>query len=103
LTPPGCCAFWGHKGTTKLLLERGDIDHNCPDKYETPVGRAASKGHEAVVDPLLGREDVNPNRPGGDGRTSLVCAAMNGHKEVVKLLQTQISIDPAAAQPPYQL
>jgi len=55
-----------------------------------------------VVDLLLGREDVNPNRPDGDGRTPLVCAAMNGHKEVAKLLQARIFMEGAVAQPPNQ-
>jgi len=56
--------------------------------------------HIPTVDLLLRREDVNPNRPDENGRTPLVYAAVNGHKEVVKLLQARISMESALTQPP---
>ena len=68
----------------ELLLERGNIDPNHPDKYDlTPLRWAALYGHGRVVKLLLEREDVDPDRQNKNGLTALVCAASEGHQGVV--------------------
>jgi len=47
---------------------------------------AALNGHEGVVKILLASDEVNPDQPDKDGQAPLLCAAWNGHVEVVKLL-----------------
>ena len=46
------------------------------------------------VEQLLERKEVNPDKPDGDSRTPLLCAASGGHEGVVKLLLEREEVNP---------
>ena len=43
---------------------------------------------------LLRRDDVNPDKPDSSGQTPLLCAAENGHEEVVRMLLGRGDVNP---------
>jgi len=54
----------------KILLERGDVNHNKPGNLgKTALSRGAQGGHEGVVKMLLGRGDVNSDKTDIDAKT----------------------------------
>jgi ankyrin repeat protein len=79
----------------KVLLERDDIDPNCPGKDgRTALSLAAEKGHVAIVQQLLASRKVRVNvGDADDGQTPLHWAAKLGRDEIVKLLLKRRSVD----------
>jgi len=85
----------GHEGVVKILLERGDVNHNKPGNLgKTVLSRGAQDGHEGVVKMLLGSGDVNCDKTDIDAKTPPLWAVENGHEEVVKMLLRCGNVDP---------
>ena len=95
-TPLSWAAGNGHQGVVELLLGRGDVNPDIPDRDygRTPLLWATINGHEGIVKLLLGREEVNPNSSSGSGRTPLMWAVMNGHDGIARLLLGRKDVDP---------
>jgi len=100
----------GHSVIVKLLLERGDVDPNSPDrKGRTPLSFAAGCGLGDVVKLILQQRDIKPDSADRDGRTPLSFAAErlrspdyyrspywdpSEHGVIVRLLLERRDVDP---------
>ena len=81
----------------KLLLDRNDVDLNCPGENDgTPLACAADKGHERAVKLLLDEKGVDPNHPDAGALKLLGYATFLGHIPVgsAMILPARDGIDP---------
>ncbi|KAE9372834.1 ankyrin [Stipitochalara longipes BDJ] len=96
LRPPpelSCAAVRGHKGTVRLLLDKGAELEAKDGNGRTPLSWAAEKGHAAVVKLLLDR-DADMSIENKSGWTALQLAALSSHREVERLLVIHGAPDP---------
>jgi ankyrin repeat protein len=78
----------------QFLLDVQGVDVNFQNKYrQTPLIAPAKDGHETLVELLLDQPGIGPDvserfriRARLYGQTSLSCAAMNGHVNIVRAL-----------------
>jgi len=85
----------GHDEVVKMLLGRGEVDPDEPNRYgQTPLSYAAEKGNEEVVKILLEREEVSPDFQDDNGRTPLSHAAEGGCMKVVEILLERADVNP---------
>ena len=76
-----------HLNIVKLLLEHGaDPEAVQPDSGTTLLMAAAREGWEDVAQFLLSLPDINMEARCRKGRTAMVFAAVNGHRNLVRLL-----------------
>ena len=80
--------YMGHTDIAiALLRHRPVIDDNCGDANLTPLLVACGKGYATIVRLLIGAgADPTMEAVGLQYGTSMLCAAHNGHLEVVQIL-----------------
>jgi len=94
-TPLVWAARNGHERVVQILLGRGDVKPDKPNRYgRTPLYCATSNGQEGVVKILLERDDANPDKSNVYGRTPLCCAILGGHEGVVNILLGRSGVCP---------
>lgn len=78
-------AAHGRDHSTKLLLERRDVDPNrCDDCGRTALSWAAERGQENTIRLLLQSSDVDVNLADVEGRPPLWYAVESGREAVVE-------------------
>jgi ankyrin repeat protein/tRNA A-37 threonylcarbamoyl transferase component Bud32 len=90
-TPLHLCAFQGHTGVAKLLIDVRRIELNCRDVFQrTALEHACRQGNAEIVRLLLqgGKKDarIDVNACNRRGETALHRSATYGHVQCVKLL-----------------
>jgi ankyrin repeat protein len=85
----------GHKEIVQLLLEHKDIQNvnQLTIWGWTALLWASQKEYTEVVQLLLQHRYIDVNQQGKTGRTALHEAAVCGHKKIVRLLKTLVSIN----------
>lgn len=87
-TPLHLAAFFGHRDTAEILIERGAelgaVSENA--MRNTPLHAAAAAGRLAVAE-LLVERGADPSAPAAEGLTPLDIAIGDGHDEVARLLE----------------
>ncbi|MHB9147539.1 MAG: ankyrin repeat domain-containing protein [Candidatus Amoebophilus sp.] len=69
------------------------INYQDPVTKDTPLLLAAQLGHQSIIEALL-KAGVNVNTQGGDGRTALLCAAIDEKKDIVEaLIKSGVDLD----------
>ena len=76
----------GHLNIVKLLLDHGADPKAVTNDGTTPLIAAAGEGWEDVVQFLLSLPDINLEARSRGGWTAMVHAAVNGHRNLVRLL-----------------
>ena len=76
----------GHLIIVKLLLDHGADPKAVTNDGTTPLIAAAGEGWEDVVQFLLSLPDINLEARSRGGWTAMVHAAVNGHRNLVRLL-----------------
>jgi ankyrin repeat protein len=90
-------AIGGHVGRVRELISAGaDVDVRQPTKHGTPLQYAAMLGHGETVTALIANH-ATFNARDAEGQTPLLCAAAEGHADVVRrLLDAGANIDASA-------
>ena len=86
MTGAHLAAYFGLSNTIASLLEQGMAADSMSDGLQTPLSMAAERGRCPVVKLLIERDDVAIDSKDIRKRTPLHWAALNGHKEAVRLL-----------------
>ena len=76
----------GHLNIVKLLLDHGADPKAVTNEGITPLIAAATEGWEDVSQFLLGLPDINLEARSRGGWTAMVHAAVNGYRNLVRLL-----------------
>jgi len=85
----------GSLSIMKMLCSRREVTLNGKNQYDyTTLQSAAGEGHAAVVKFLIDRGALLEDHSQGD--KALICAASNGHFDVVKILCSEGKISPNA-------
>ncbi|XP_071095403.1 serine/threonine-protein phosphatase 6 regulatory ankyrin repeat subunit B-like [Haliotis cracherodii] len=85
-TPVMKAAYKGHKDVMDLLVSNGSDVTLVDGDGNNILHVACLGGHVNIVKHVLKKDFVGVNSRGHDGRTPLMVAARNGHKEVFDLL-----------------
>ncbi|KAJ5708897.1 hypothetical protein N7493_010231 [Penicillium malachiteum] len=83
-----CASYFGFSAVVENILDGNEVDLNEKDTtcQRTPMGWAAEKGYDDIVKMLLETDKVEFGSVDGDRASTLLCAARNGHTEVVRVL-----------------
>ena len=90
-TPLLYVAETGHDEIAKLLIDREDVDADHQDRWgRTPLWWATANRHINIIKFLLQR-DVDPNRRDEDRGTPLSLAKLQGHNDIVEMLEEKLA------------
>lgn len=89
MTPMEIAAERGHADTISRLVQAGARVDQSDDDGVTPLMRAAENGHLTAVHVLI-HAGADPNA-WERGETALLCAARNGHEDVVAYLEKLVT------------
>lgn len=104
MSPLSRAAEGGRDHTIRLLLAIEGINPNSRDHNgRTALLHAARMGHETAVRLLLGRKDIDPDAADDLGMTPILHAGEKGHDGIFQMLETAISLAPAAEKHPCPL
>ncbi len=87
-----CAIINGHIEIVKILLAQPELALNQKDsaRLQTPLMWAAQCGHVDIVKLLLAQPGIDLSGKNNDGKTARMLAEINGHAEVVYLLDKAI-------------
>ncbi|OCK83144.1 ankyrin [Lepidopterella palustris CBS 459.81] len=90
-TPLSFACEYRHADVVELLLRVIDDAEQGDNSKRTPLSYAAAAGSEAIVRTLLKREEVALDSLDERGMSPKAYAALNGHENIVQLLEYGIS------------